>query len=525
MLKTKISAIASLLAIGAAITSLPSASAATSLDTVLVGSGFSRPVWIGSPKGDKNRLFVVEQQTGRIEIIKNGVILPTAFLTQTGIAIGNEQGLLSMAFDPNYASNGYFYVYYTATGGGTINIRRYQVTAGDPMTTDVADVTTATTLITIAHPTNTNHNGGLLKFGTDGLLYAGTGDGGSANDPPCNAQNKLSRLGKLLRLDVNNPPTYVPASNPFVGNTAFDPLIFGYGIRNPWRYDIDPATGDIYIGDVGQNAIEEINYLPAATAAGRNFGWRIMEGNNCTGLAACNGSLPCNDNGYTDPIHTYSHSGGACSVTGGVVYRGCAIPDLQGTYFFADYCSNQIWSTTVTGGVAGPIVNRTTELDPPGTPAITTITNFGRDECGEIYICEQGGEIWKIVPAAPAPAADLGNGKVGGNGLTPKWSACGLLDTGNFATLKVEDGPASRAAVLFVSLTQAATPTFGGTLVPGLPVLFTVPLVTDANGDINVGAAPGGSGPLSIYTQWLFDDPGATAGVGFSNALRLDFQP
>jgi len=508
------------LLLGAAI-----ASAQTPLDTTLLQAGFSRPVWAGSPPGDKARIFVVEQHTGRIEIIKNGTLLATAFLTQGGIAIGNEQGLLGLAFDPNFEMNGHFYVYYTATNL-SLNLRRYTVTAGPPMTTDVADPTTGTTLLTIAHPTNTNHNGGNLMFGVDGYLYMGTGDGGSGNDPPCNAQNKLSRLGKMLRLDVSGGTAVAPATNPFVGNPAYDPMIYHLGLRNPWRWDIDPTTGDMYIGDVGQGAWEEVDYIAASSGGGHNMGWRIMEGNSCTGLAACNGSLPCNDPGYTDPVHVYSLAGAACAVTGGVVYTGCAIPDLKGTYFFADYCNGQINSFKMVGGALTALTNRTTELDPPGTLALNTITHFGRDACGEILICDQnGGELYRVVPGAPAPMADLGNGKVGGNGKTPNWSVCGLTGSGQTAEYRLIDGPANRLALLFISFTQGAVPFFGGTLVPGVPIPLTITLGTNASGEIIVPNVAGGGGPVSFYSQWVIDDPGATLGVGMSNAIRVDLQP
>lgn len=498
------------------------ASAQTPLDTVLLQSGFARPIWAGSPPGDKARIFVCEQHTGRVEIVKNGTLLATAYVTVGPLTTGNEQGLLGMAFDPNFESNGHFYVNYTTTGGGTV-IRRFTA-LGDPMTSDIADPASALTLLNVAQPFS-NHNGGNLMFGLDGYLYVGLGDGGSSNDPNCNAQNKLALLGKMLRIDVSAGTAAVPATNPFVGNTAYNPLIWSLGLRNPWRWDIDPATGDFYIGDVGQGAWEEVDYVPAS-AGGQNFGWRIMEGNACTANAACMGSLPCNDPGYTDPVQVYSLAGAACAVTGGVVYRGCAIPDLKGTYFYADYCNGQINSFKMVGGVLTALTNRTAELDPPGTLALNTITHFGRDACGEILICDQtGGELYRVVPGAPAPMADLGNGKVGGNGKTPNWSVCGLTGSGQTADYQLIDGPANRLALLFISFTQGAVPFFGGTLVPGVPIPLTITLGTNAQGEILVPNVAGGGGPVSFYSQWVIDDPGATLGVGMSNAIRVDLQP
>lgn len=499
------------------------ASAQTPLTTTLLQAGFSRPVWAGSPPGDKARIFVAEQHTGRIEIIKNGTLLSTAYVTVGPLTTGNEQGLLGVAFDPNFEVNGHFYVNYTTTGGSTI-LRRYTA-LGDPMTSDLADAASAVNLLTFAQPFS-NHNGGNIMFGLDGYLYVGMGDGGSANDPNCNAQNKLSRLGKMLRIDVSTGAATVPATNPFVGNPAYDAYIWHMGLRNPWRWDIDPANGDMYIGDVGQGAWEEVDYISAATGGGQNLGWRVMEGNACTGLVACNGSLPCNDPAYLDPFHVYSLAGAACAVTGGVVYRGCAIPDLKGTFFFADYCNGVITSVKMVGGVATALTVRTTELDPPGTLAINNITHFGRDACGEILICDQsGGELYKIVPAAPAPMADLGGGKVGGNGLTPNWSVCGLTGTGQTAEYRLVDGPANRLAILFISFTQGAAPFYGGTLIPGVPIPLVITLGTNNDGEIIVPNVAGGGGPVSFYSQWAIDDPGATGGVGLSNGIRVDLQP
>jgi glucose/arabinose dehydrogenase len=513
------SAMTAVIALGLA----SSALAATPLTSQLVMSGFARPIWAGSPPDDKSRIFVCEQHTGLIRIIKDGALLATPFIdikALNGLTTGNEQGLLGFAFHPNYEVNGHFYVNYTTAGIGSV-IKRYTRSSSNP---DLADVNSGSTLITIAQPFS-NHNGGHIVFGTDGYLWAGFGDGGSSNDPQCNAQNELSRLGKMLRLDVDNPPTYVPATNPFVGMATHDPLIWATGIRNPWRFDIDPANGDLYIGDVGQNAVEEIDWVPGSSTGGENYGWRVMEGNNCPNTQ-CQGAPACNSPLYTDPVHTYTHSGGACSVTGGVVYRGCAIPDLVGTYFFADYCSGQKWSFRIQGGAVTEFTNRTAEIEPPGTPSIGNITHFGRDACGEILITDQAqGEIWKIVPAILPAGTIVGPGKVGGNGLVPSLTACGLLDTGNTAKLEMTDGPANRIAVLFVSLTQGASPFFGGTLVPGLPVLLTLSFVTNSDGDLNFGNVPGGGGPISVYTQIALDDPGATAGVGLSNALRLNYLP
>lgn len=364
-----------------------------SLDTVRVASGVTSPVFVCAPPGDPARVFIV-QKNGHIRILKNGAVLPTSFLNiQTLVSTGSEQGLLGLAFHPNYAQNGRYFVNYTNTGGSTV-IARYQVSSNP----DISN-TTATILMTISQPYS-NHNGGCIQFGPDGYLYIGMGDGGSGNDPQANGQNINVPLGKMLRIDVDsaeNGNYGTPSTNPFDGAIPGDDRIWAYGLRNPWRFSFDRATGNMVIADVGQNAWEEIDFEPAG-AGGRNYGWRCMEGNSCTGLSGCT----CNATTLTNPIWVYSHSLG-CSVTGGYVYRGCAIPSLRGHYFFADYCNATIWSFPIqsTPVPAGSVTNRTAELAPGGGLSISSISSFGEDAAGELYICDMsGGEVFKIVPSA-----------------------------------------------------------------------------------------------------------------------------
>ncbi len=373
---------------------LPPALAQTSLRTVRVAQGFSLPVYVTSSPNDATRLFVVEQG-GRIEIIKNGTVLPTPFLNITSIVqSGGERGLLGLAFHPNYASNRRFYVYYTRQPDGAIVVARYTASENP----DRANPGSAQTVIVIPHPGASNHNGGCIQFGPDGFLYFGTGDGGSSGDPPCNAQNGMVLLGKLLRIDVNGASPYViPPTNPFVGDPAFRDEIWAYGLRNPWRFSFDRLTGDLYTGDVGQNTVEEVDFQSAASPGGENYGWKIMEGNNCFSSSNCINPPPCNSPLFTDPIWTYTHTGGNCSVTGGFVYRGNLIPSLRGTYFFADYCTAKIWSFQFVGGTVINFMDRTAELAPRGA-TINSITSFGEDANGELYIVDQGGEIFKILP-------------------------------------------------------------------------------------------------------------------------------
>jgi len=393
----------------------------TPLTTVRVASGLALPLYVTAPPGDNARVFILEQRsgtTGRIRIlnIPAHTLNATAYLSISPVATGNEEGLLGLAFHPDFLNNGYFWVYYTNSAGNNV-IARYQANA-PYATSTTANAATATTLLTISHPTFDNHNGGWIAFGPDGHLYVATGDGGSANDPSNNAQNINVLLGKMLRIDVDGaddipgnddddgvigmtlPPYTSPPDNPFVG-VAGDDRIWAYGLRNPWRNAFDRLTGDLYIADVGQGNWEEIDFQPASSSGGENYGWRCMEGNNCTGLTGCTCEIGCAGGPLTCPIHQYNHAtdGFSCSITGGYVYRGCAMPDMHGIYFFADFCSNRIKSFRYDGVSITEFTDRTTELDPAGAQTIDAITSFGEDNRGELYICDRGGEVFKIVPA------------------------------------------------------------------------------------------------------------------------------
>jgi glucose/arabinose dehydrogenase len=367
---------------------------AQALVTTRVANAYSSPVFVCSPPGDMDRLFVV-QRGGQIRILDdlygNPTKLSTPFLTVTGITSGGEQGLLGLAFHPNYATNGRFFVNYTANSGGATTIREYAVSAGNP---NVANPSPVQTLLTIAQPFS-NHNGGCIQFGPDGMLYIGTGDGGSGGDPQDRAQDPAELLGKMLRMDVDLPFPHVPPTNPFFTSpTAELGLIWATGLRNPWRFSFDSATGDMYIGDVGQNAWEEIDFQPASSTGGENYGWKCMEGNHCFGSSPF---CACNSATLTDPIQEYSHSSG-CSITGGVVYRGSKIPALSGTYFYADYCTNRIWSFRYDGVNLTESTDRTAEFA-PASGSISSISSFGEDGRGEMYIVEvNGGEIYRLEP-------------------------------------------------------------------------------------------------------------------------------
>ncbi|KAA0213986.1 MAG: hypothetical protein DYG94_03055 [Leptolyngbya sp. PLA3] len=372
----------------------------TPITTVRIASGLVRPVGLFHVPGDSSRLFVIEKQ-GFIRIIENGVLLPTPFLdvdalTGGGTSTSSEQGLLGLAFHPDYANNGLFYIDHTNTSGNTV-IAEYQVSSNP----NVASAASRRELLTIAQPFS-NHNGGWIDFGPDNYLYIAMGDGGSGGDPGNRAQNINVLLGKMLRIDVNgnnssNGQYGIPPNNPFVGVDGADE-IWAYGLRNSWRNSFDRQTGDLWIADVGQGSWEEINFQPANSTGGENYGWRCYEGNAAYNTTGCGPS-----SNYDFPIHVYSHSSG-CSVTGGYTYRGCKMPENHGAYFFADYCTSTIWSLRY-NGVVSDLTNRTAELAPGGGLSIASITSFGQDADGEIYICDQnGGEIFKIVPNGPTIA-------------------------------------------------------------------------------------------------------------------------
>jgi len=394
-------------ALGASLAMSPRTSLAqTPLTTTRVASGLNRPLYVTHAPGDFDRVFIV-QQSGEILILdlQGGTVRGTPFLDLSGVvSCCNERGLLGLAFHPNYATNGFFYVNYTDSSGDTV-IARYQVT-GSPATSNTADPLSATTILTIDQPSS-NHNGGWIDFGpNDGYLYIATGDGGSFCDPNQRAQDITNELlGKILRIDVDSgTPFAIPPDNPFVGVTG-DDEIWAYGLRNPFRCAFDSETGDLYMGDVGQGEIEEIDFQAASSTGGENYGWDCMEGDQCSNVSSGCGTsgCTCNAPALIPPTHQYTHAVGDV-ITGGEVYRGCAVSDLAGTYFFADFDSNRIWSFFVDSGTVTNFVERTSELDPPGPPSIASISSFGRDAFGEIYICDLfGGEVFKIIPDTAGP--------------------------------------------------------------------------------------------------------------------------
>ena len=365
-----------------------------------VASGLSQPVGVYAPPADEQRLFIVEQ-TGAIQILDlvTGTVNPDPFLEfgangLHGISTGGERGLLGLAFHPNYASNGRFYVNYTDTSGDTA-ISEFTV-SGDP---DIADHASEVVLRTIVQDFP-NHNGGCIVFGPDNMLYIGMGDGGSGDDPLERSQDDGSLLGKMLRLDVDNAGgNYLPGDNPGGG---WLPEVWAKGLRNPWRFDFDNQTGDLYIADVGQDAWEEVNFQPGDSTGGENYGWRCWEGN----VVANGGNCP-DAADVTFPVFSIQHGDqGTGSISGGIVYRGCAMPGMSGRYFFADFLGDYVKSFRVVDGNATDLIDHTADLE-----GVNAVVAIGEDAAGEIYVVSVSGQIYRIEDDTPGPVS-CGNGIV-----------------------------------------------------------------------------------------------------------------
>jgi glucose/arabinose dehydrogenase len=378
-----------------------------SVSLELKTSGLSQPTSVTHAADGSGRLFITEQ-SGRIKIYSNGSLGPTlldiaARVRSPQSGGGNEEGLLSMAFPPGFGTvRQYFYVYYTNLNGDN-QVSRFSMTSNP----NQADPASEKVILHLPHPNQGNHNGGQLVFGPDGYLYIGTGDGGGSNDPYENAQDPSSLLGKILRIDVEMQPAnfgtntsyvylpilsqggpgkplpnyLIPEDNPFVNTPGYRGEIWALGLRNPWRFSFDRSTQDVYIGDVGQGLREEIDYQSASSNGGENYGWPLMEGNQC------HLDPTCTPSDYNLPIIDYQHINGNCSVTGGYAYRGTAYPALQGIYIYADYCSAAIWGIQYSGGVWE---NQTLGQGD------ASITSFGEDEGGELYLLYRSGSLMQV---------------------------------------------------------------------------------------------------------------------------------
>ena len=350
--------------------------AALSLALEPFAAGFQQPVFATHAGDGSGRIFVLEK-VGRVVALAADGSSPQTFLdiSQRVGSSSSEQGLLGLAFDPEFASNGRLFVYYTDRDGNTV-IARFAANAER----DAADPASEVVLLTAVQPA-ANHNGGILAFGPDGYLYAGLGDGGAANDRFGNGQNLGTILGTVIRIDVSGDGALAPADNPFVGQEGARPEIWAYGLRNPWRFSFDRQTGDLWIADVGQNQWEEVNVQPAGSAGGENYGWPIMEGTHCFQADACQ------QDGLVLPVAEYEHALG-CSVTGGYVYRGAAQPALQGVYFYGDYCSGRIWGLAQVDGQW-----QNAELLSSGVQ----ISSFGESEDGELLVVDYNGNLSRLI--------------------------------------------------------------------------------------------------------------------------------
>jgi hypothetical protein len=370
------------------------ASAQADFSTEVFLTGLNQPTALVHAPGDYGRVFVSEKR-GVIRVVRDGELLPEPFLDIDSLMSSfGERGLIGLAFSPEYETDGWFFVHYTDNAGDT-TIARYSVSDTNP---DVADPDSGVILLTVDQPFS-NHNGGWIDFGpNDNYLYIALGDGGSSGDPLNAGQRLDTLLGKILRIDVLGAPDpglpyAIPADNPFVGTGSLEE-IWAYGLRNPYRNDFDPDTGDLYIADVGQGDREEVNFQLGDSAGGENYGWKCREGDLCfSSFMPCPPS--CDPSPFIDPVVWYDHGpSGGCSITGGMVYRGCAVDGLAGTYFYADYCTNRVWSIRVVDGEATELTLRTSLFG-----GISNIISFGRDAYGELYVLSQGGTIRKILPA------------------------------------------------------------------------------------------------------------------------------
>lgn len=395
-----------------------------------VSTGLSSPLFVANAGDNSNRLFIVER-AGILKVLQPSGATPTVFLDiRAKVLSGGEQGLLNLAFHPQYAINGRFFVFYTRPGDGALVIAEYAVST-NPNVAGTAEIV----LLTIPHPTNSNHNGGMLAFGPDGYLYIGVGDGGASNDPPNNAQNIDVLLGKILRIDIDPPagagvPYLSPTTNPFYGGTQGRDEIFALGMRNPWRFSFDRITGQQWVGDVGQGQREEVD---TPIVAGGNYGWRVYEGFRCTDIDP---GL-CTPSNYVLPAFEYAHTGGRCSLTGGYAYRGTQGVVRDGNYLYADYCTGEIFEWDG--------ATQTVLLD-----TAMRISSFGEDEQGELYVVDLNGAVSQIVRLAVCAyglsthAEAFGAGGGTGSVTVSTGTGCDWTSSSNETWIRVTSGATGR---------------------------------------------------------------------------------
>jgi glucose/arabinose dehydrogenase len=496
------------------------------ITTTRIAAGIAIPTSLSSPPEDPSRLFVTSAANG-VRIIKDGDLLPTPFLDMSAILTQNNEGLSCLAFHPDYATNGKFYITFM-DASDTSHLMQYQVSS-DP---DLADPDSGVDLLTPQLQPNLVHNWNCLAFGPDGMLYASFGDGGPNDDPNNEAQDLNSLFGKILRLDVDAPAPYIPANNPFVGLPNHREEIWAYGLREPWRISFDSLTGDLWIGDVGQGHWEELDFQPASSAGGENYGWRCKEGSHCTSIAGCG----CDDPTAIDPIYDYDHLDGKCCVIGGHVYRGAALPELQGCYFFADFCSGQIWSLRYDGSQVSDLRDRTAELANQEGHAIDLITSFGVDALGELYILDKtSSEIFKVIRDEGCRTTNYcdrspnsaGNGAVISNLGTPSVTA-------NDFILRCTQAPPNQYALFYYGPNAIQVPFVDGYRCVGGDTWRLNPATqTDSRGRITrpveLPSPPNHPASIQAGTTWNFQlwfrDPNGPVGTGsnLSDALTVTF--
>jgi hypothetical protein len=393
-----------LLCSAALIGSSPDVSAQFGIRTTRVASGFNKPVFITSPPND-SRLFVVEKD-GLIKVFPQDQQDAAPFLDLSAkVDTTGESGLLGLAFHPNYANNGKFFVCFTEDflpGDPRLFVESYRISETNPNRANPASVRVVFGPVYQSSPGDINH-GGCLAFDSKGFLYLSTGDG----DNPLQGQNGLGFRSKMIRLDINIPYPHTPATNPFINSTTVRHAVWSQGLRSPWRFSFDRLTGDLFISECGADLVDEIDWESVNSVGGLNYGWSCMEGTTCTGIpgSVCECGAPV----LTPPIEEIPLAGGTCAIVGGYVYRGDLIPALYGRYVYGDFCTGRIFSFTYDGVTKGPTVEHTAELNPPGPNRIESITSFGEDRFGELYICDFDGEIYKIAPCVPSQVV-LNNG-------------------------------------------------------------------------------------------------------------------
>jgi glucose/arabinose dehydrogenase len=500
------------------------------IQIIEVADNFTAPTAIEQAPGDSARLFVAEKH-GRIRIIENGNVLPTPFLNLVArVESSAQSGLLGMTLHPDHVNNGKMYVFYVTPEPTSIVLQEY-VASANP---NVALPTHTQELLSI--PINNIHgvhHGGCLDFGLDGMLYVSMGDVVIQE----NGQDASSPHGKILRFDVDNAPSFIPADNPFVGAPGFDPAVYDMGLRQPWRFSVDRLTGDLWIGDVGNTTEEEINVSPAVDGGGHNFGWPCWEGSLCTGVLACT----CGDPGLTIALHSMPHDAVTHAVIGGYVYRGTTIPELMGRYIFADWITGDIKSLGFSGGVVTDVINHDPDFIRQGIGVIRFINTFGEGEDGEIYFADPGtgpgeGRILKLVqfeettpycttsPNSIGPGAEL---EILGSTSIPA----------DDMTLVVTQVPDSEFGIFFFGDTQLSAPFYDGLLCisagQGSGIHRILPPVLSVGNtstvDINFNSFP--ADQIAAGSNWNFQfwyrDPGGPLGTGAntSNALEVHFQP